>query len=1271
MNLNRNIAFFLTLLVDLILLMLGAGTIAFLNVGGVFVFLLEFYFIGFIHRNVFEFLTQKSEKNNPQDDMKIAEERLKFPINKVLRNSIYNTTENLIVESTTLQSYKEKSVPKIACIKGSTIKKVASAALFLIGLCVITLIFTIKTPNKKYGGYLYPIYENGLYGYIDSIGNKVIEPRFLWCSTFSNNKALVVTDTIFREVDDSIKYLAGESDTVEKKYRLFAKYGYIDRSGEFVIPAKFVCYVNMLKDETDRDIKNCSHVFQQYTFRNGRALAYDTLTWRLGYIDKTGSVVIPQKYLYANPFSDSLAIVYEKTSEPKYSKNVPVTSGYLRAGYIDVQGTPITECKYESLTTFNSKRGIGKITEMYSFPEDSDSYSVHNIILNEKGEAIDTLSMFNRYYDYSKDGIAVCEQIMFLDIESIINGPSYEYVNKNGKFLKPLDGMSLAYQAYLSKRDDVVQVWPEDVDMVDVTYFGDGLAGVTPDHEHWYFIDKYLVVHGNQDDPAFENIKGFGNGLCAVKKNGKWGYVNRKMEEIIPFKYDSVGVAYPYLEEAYELNEDGSIDKKYWINRFDSIVWESSESDKIANTYTEKDKRSWGKWTQDNSEISTGIDTRYIYAIIAFILITIVLYFAYKHDYKDVSFKKKYITLPIVVSAIGLCLFCTHNIFEYFFNDYFNISAKSIRNNTSNIKRKNSLDYKCVRYENEGFRSKDSIGVTPKSTKWLEFGIGALPSGKYISTYVGSNTDRYFAGNRQVVRHSRRMVPKYKTVNYGYGIKDPYQAGWKWEDYSYVDYEPVYHNYTWHYALSTFDISDRLSKFCNEDSVYSEYLKDIENQLTHNFGYKFVYTKVDGKKALRYTTYDGMPIKRVIFCGNGRAYVMETKSIDKLNEHSESACSKIILRNFNVADNDNHYIMLSIISLLLGIFFIILTTLWHYKGELYNVKAQKLYKYSILSALLNIVICCYVIYSMYVIFEMTEFNAWMLILSLASCYIVSIPLIVYYKSKEHSDYDLFMIPTWINKFVYSKIPSDVYRKLFITFVIYPLMVISLLPCGIVVLAYAIPALLLSMFFVCIAKWINWLTTNTKQTEVQDVVFKDYYSLLNVPFNASQNDINIAYSSKTAYLNQYIKAKSFNQVEYQDVQEAYRILSTPHIKKIYDEEYITHALANNEAKAIISNQELIKYISDSKKDNILGTARNERFNQLFFIAVIIITSIVFIVKCSSDENGKSTSTRFVHQVFHSDNDITLDNEIGDDDEFSDELDDDYDFNVDYDFDFNFN
>lgn len=121
MNLNRNVAFFLTLLVDLILLMLGAGTIAFLNVGGVFVFLLEFYFIRFIHRNVFEFLTQKSEKNNPQDDMKIAEERSKFPINKILRNSIYNTTEKLNVESTTLQSYKEKFVPKIACIKGSTI----------------------------------------------------------------------------------------------------------------------------------------------------------------------------------------------------------------------------------------------------------------------------------------------------------------------------------------------------------------------------------------------------------------------------------------------------------------------------------------------------------------------------------------------------------------------------------------------------------------------------------------------------------------------------------------------------------------------------------------------------------------------------------------------------------------------------------------------------------------------------------------------------------------------------------------------------------------------------------------------------------------------------------------------------------------------------------------------------------------------------------------------------------------------------------------------
>jgi len=1268
MNLNKNAAFVLTLFVDFILLMLGAGTIAFLNVGGVFVFLIEFYFIRFIHRNVYNLLTKGTgTKNNVHNNTieaiegKNIEHSYSYDSKVIIVDKTDNVQETFNVKSETIKH----PLQKFATINKTIRKRISVAIISIIGLVVITLILTAKPSEKKFGGYLYPIYENGLYGYIDSVGNKIIKPQFLWCSTFSNNRALVVTDTIFREVDDSIKYLSGESDTVEKKYRLYAKYGYIDRSGKFVLPAKYICYVNMLKDESNHDIKRCSHVFQQYTFRNGRALVYDTLSWKIGYIDKNGSVVIPQKYYYAEPFSDSIAIVYEKTGKPEFCNNVLVVSGYLRAGYIDVNGEPITECKFESLTTFVAKRGIGKITEMNSIDGDFiDSYSVHNIILNEKGEAVDTLSMLNRYYDYSPDGIAVSEQVMFSNIDEIKNGPSYEYVTKNGKFLRPLEGLSQAYQAYLGKRKDIVQVWPKDLDMVDVTYFQNGLAGVTPDHEHWYFIDKYLVVHGDKDNPAFENIKGFGNSLCPVKKNGKWGYVNRKIEEVIPFKYDSCGVAYPYLEEAFDLNIDGTINKKYWINRFDSVVWESAETETITNKYVYKNRDNWGKWSQKDTDVSYKLDTRYVYALIGILLMALVIYFSYRHEYKDFSFKKKYVTIPLALCSISLCMICTHCIFKYLFGDYCNISEYSIKN-TPNIKRKNSINYQCVKYQDERFRCKDSIGVQPKHTKWLEFGIGVLPSGKYISTYVGSNTDRYFAGNREVERHSQRLVPKYKTINYGYGIKDTYQDGWKWEDYSYVDYEPVYFDYTWHYALSTFDISDKLSIFCNEDSVYSEYLKDIEKQLTANYGYKFVYTNVNGKKALRYTTYDGTPIKRVIFCANGRAYIVETKSIDKLNEHSEEACSKVILKNFDIAEKDNRFISSSILGLIIGIVILTIIIIWYYSGDSYNKKAHTLYVCSLLSMGINVIICCCLIYSAYVLFYITVTNAIILILALISCLVISVPLIGYYKHKELNESSDFIIPTWIQKHIYCKISSDVYRKLFISFVIYPLMVFSLIPCGIITLAYSIPALLVSFAILFVSKWKNWVINNNKPTEKIETSLKDYYSILNVPKNATQTEINIAYNSRMSFFGQSTHMSTFDKKEFGYVQEAYKILSTPRLKNLYDVEYTVLQSENNFEELPIENKELEDSILNIRREQGggEGSKRLDSFNRIFFFVVIIITSIVFIVKCASEAKGQNSIGNAVVNTFF--------NTVGieDSEDYSDsdtDIDSDCDYETNYDY-----
>ena len=107
------------------------------------------------------------------------------------------------------------------------------------------LLFASCNEKNKFDGYLYPIKENGLYGFIDSVGNRIIEPQFLWVSTFRDGLALAVVDTIYREVPDSMAYEVGERDSVVNLFRMYAKYGYIDKRGRFAIKPTFVTYVTM------------------------------------------------------------------------------------------------------------------------------------------------------------------------------------------------------------------------------------------------------------------------------------------------------------------------------------------------------------------------------------------------------------------------------------------------------------------------------------------------------------------------------------------------------------------------------------------------------------------------------------------------------------------------------------------------------------------------------------------------------------------------------------------------------------------------------------------------------------------------------------------------------------------------------------------------------------------------------------------------------------------------------------------------------------------
>ena len=449
--------------------------------------------------------------------------------------------------------------------------------------------------ERRFGGYLFPIQENGLYGYIDSLGNHIIEPQFLWGSSFANGVAMVVVDTIYKEYMNSDMMEAGEVSEPLKEYRMFVKYGFINRSGEFVLPPNYLGYVIMPEyGYVEDNIDDCSSALYRYHFRNERAMFNDTTTWRCGYMDLKGKIVVKPTYYWSRRFRSGYAVVNKKVAEPLYIKDLCITPSKLRCAYIDRDGNEKTDFIFETLTDFEANRGIGMLKVLSD--EMDGSYQVHNIVINEKGDYIDTLSFFYKYYGYTDDGICVGEQQLFVGLDN--THPSMEFFDKNGKSLQPLKGLSEAQLNILGKRKDIMQVFPEDLDFYDVTFFSDGLAGVTADGEHWFFMDRYKIIHGYGEESIYQAIKGFAYGLAAVKKKGKWGFVDNKIKEIIPCKYDSCGVVYPYLVEAFELNPDGSIKTQMYVNRNDSIVWKVQVAHKedVKNKYTGKKKQYWHKW---------------------------------------------------------------------------------------------------------------------------------------------------------------------------------------------------------------------------------------------------------------------------------------------------------------------------------------------------------------------------------------------------------------------------------------------------------------------------------------------------------------------------------------------------------------------------------------------------------------------------------------------------------------------------------------------------
>ena len=261
-------------------------------------------------------------------------------------------------------------------------------------------------------------------------------------------------------------------------------YGFKDKSGKLVIPCKW-------KYAED--------------FSEGLARVQNNDD-KYGYIDKTGKLVIPCKWYNAESFSDSLACVQNNDG---------------RFGYIDKTGKLAIPCQWCMACSFS---------EGFAFVENDDfKYG----LIDKTGELVVPSKWRDIDFEFSEGMMRVQASNGF-----------YGFINSTGEEVIPCEysdahsfseGLACVkddygYYGYIDKTGEIVLscVWKDAGD------FSEGLACVKDDKEKYGYIDKNgeLVIPCQWDyADSFSNgsaiVEG-SNGQFAINKSGK---ITQEFEE--------------------------------------------------------------------------------------------------------------------------------------------------------------------------------------------------------------------------------------------------------------------------------------------------------------------------------------------------------------------------------------------------------------------------------------------------------------------------------------------------------------------------------------------------------------------------------------------------------------------------------------------------------------------------------------------------------------------------------------------------------------------
>ncbi len=206
------------------------------------------------------------------------------------------------------------------------------------------------------------------WGFLDREGNVVIEPKYDKVDFFHEGAARVcvnvsVDDHTGELYDGDWGYVNKTGRTiVEPKY--FAVQGFSDGLAWVYVDGSAVTYIDK-SGEVALQIPRQRIRSQAAPFHEGLASFQPSRESGVGFIDKTGKLVIEPQFASAESFSEGLAAVAVATGKDRY-----------KWGYIDRTGRLVLNAKYDDVSRFSEGRAAVRVGEFWGVIKRQGNYVV-------------------------------------------------------------------------------------------------------------------------------------------------------------------------------------------------------------------------------------------------------------------------------------------------------------------------------------------------------------------------------------------------------------------------------------------------------------------------------------------------------------------------------------------------------------------------------------------------------------------------------------------------------------------------------------------------------------------------------------------------------------------------------------------------------------------------------------------------------------------------------------------------------------------------------